>query len=507
MFLPTEILHTIFAELSEHHLPKPALKSARLVCKAWAVQASPFLFNNVFITARHADLQVAQSLASTFGHYVETLTYSWEHFQQWSTPNEYLEQVDKMCSGRPIGIIKRPACFDAHIRQSWDTYDRLAKEKKDIGTEEQQILHLVRAFKDMPRITRIKVTCSWRQRGQCWCMQALTDARQRENNPWKQELICPDDNCNFLAYHYGSCVRSQAPSWTNRPLEQWKVLMHALQQAGKSVKEILIEDPEKAESGCPAEVFIPSFGLVDIMKDVFSSLTKLQLSLSLTKLPPDFGHAVPDIKLRQVLKTAINLSSLHISLLDESWREVEVEYEEPLLTMFVGCSFPKLRSLSLDGCGSTETQLLLFLKQTPDLHELSLRRYALTDGFWRPVVQELRDNSRIKTLHLSELQGDMENGDLIGFEDSYFDVEAYEIDHIIEDFFYREKGAQFTIDELELILEEGEMRSRFEFPNDGSEVDVSEGDVSASESEIELYEDEEVIQRYEYPGDDECWSE
>ncbi|KAG7007345.1 hypothetical protein G7Y79_00010g028460 [Physcia stellaris] len=503
MLLPTDILYTIFAELSEHHLPKPALKSARLVCKAWALQASPFLFDNVFITARHADLQVAQSLASTFGHYVKTLTYSWEHFRQWSTPNEYFERVDEMCYEEPV-----PACFDAHTRQSWDTYDRLRKEKEDIGTEEQQILHLVRAFKDMPRITRIKVTCSWRQRGQCWCMQALTDARQREKNPWKQEWLCPDDNCTFSAYHRGRCVTSHAPSSSDRRLEQWRVLMHALQKAGKSVKEILIEDPEEAKSDLPAEVFIPSFGLTHIMKNVFSSLTKLQLSLSLTKLPPDFGHAVPEIKLRQVLKTAINLSSLHISLLDESWREIEVEYEEPLLTMFVGCSFPKLRFLSLDGCGSTEIQLLQFLEHTPDLHELSLRRYALTDGFWRPVVQELRDSSRIKTLHLSELQGDMENGDLIGFEDSYFEVEAYGIDHVIEEFFYREKGSQFTTDELELILKEGEMRSRFEFPSDGSEVeDLLEGMGSASESELELYEDEEVIERYEYPGDDEYWSE
>lgn len=500
MFLPPEILHAIFADLSQHHLPKPDLKSARLVCKAWAVQASPFLFNNVFITARHADLQVAQSVASSFGQYVETLTYSWEHFRQWSTPNEYLEHVNRMCPERPIDIITKPACFDAHIRQSWDTYDTLGKEKEDIGTEEQQILHLVRAFKNMPRIFRIKVTCSWRQRGQCWCVQALTDARQREKNPWKREWVCPHGDCNFLAYHRGRCVRSQAPSSHNRPLEQWKVLMNALHKAGKSVREILIENPEERDSDLPPEVFIPSFGLIDMMKNVFSSLTKLQLSLTLEKLPPHFGHAVPDIRLRQTLKSAVNLTSLHVSLLDESWRDVEVEYEEPLLTMFVGCSFPKLDSLSLNGCGSTETQILLFLKQSPDLRELSLRRYALTDGFWRPVVQELRDNSKIQILHLSELQGDMENGDLVGFYDSYFDVEAYEIDHVVEAFFYREKGAQFTKDELELILEEGEIRPRFDLPSDGSEVDESE-------SSIELYEDEEVTQHYEFLGDDESWSD
>ena len=80
------------------NLIKPDLKSSRLTCKAWNVEAAPLLFNSVFIIARYADLEVADKVAKKYGRFVEKLVYSLEFFEQWQTFEHFLQFniLDKM---------------------------------------------------------------------------------------------------------------------------------------------------------------------------------------------------------------------------------------------------------------------------------------------------------------------------------------------------------------------------------------------------------------------------
>lgn len=76
MYFPSEILSAILS-----YQPKPDLKKARLVCKAFDATAVPFLFNEVFVSARYADMEKASLLTSHFGRFVKTLIFCTEHFE------------------------------------------------------------------------------------------------------------------------------------------------------------------------------------------------------------------------------------------------------------------------------------------------------------------------------------------------------------------------------------------------------------------------------------------
>ena len=80
----------IFADLE-----KRDLKASRLTCKAWNSEIPPLLFNSVFITARYADLEVADFVALTYGAFVETMVYSLEVFSKGASLEQLFESANR----------------------------------------------------------------------------------------------------------------------------------------------------------------------------------------------------------------------------------------------------------------------------------------------------------------------------------------------------------------------------------------------------------------------------
>lgn len=118
MNLPPQIVQMIFPRLS-----KRDLKSCRLAFKAWDRMLIAMLFDSVFVTARHADLEVADLVASRFGDFVETLVYSAEFFGDPALFNKYSK----------LAIKKRSQpCYERHIYHHCQTYANLALEQRDI---------------------------------------------------------------------------------------------------------------------------------------------------------------------------------------------------------------------------------------------------------------------------------------------------------------------------------------------------------------------------------------
>ena len=89
MQVPSEFLHLIIASL-----PKPDLKSSRLVCKKWYAQIVPLLFDTVFLLARYADLGMAEMAMEKYGRFTDTLVYSAEHLEHDITK---LLNIDEIC--------------------------------------------------------------------------------------------------------------------------------------------------------------------------------------------------------------------------------------------------------------------------------------------------------------------------------------------------------------------------------------------------------------------------
>lgn len=90
---PAKILSTILC-----YQPKIGPKKARLVCKAFDAAAIPFLFDEIFVTARYVDMEKATLLASRFGPFIKTLIFCSEEFEQggvsWETFGHGKENED-----------------------------------------------------------------------------------------------------------------------------------------------------------------------------------------------------------------------------------------------------------------------------------------------------------------------------------------------------------------------------------------------------------------------------
>ena len=343
MYLPPEIVKMVVTRI-----PKQDLKSCRLAIKAWEGSIVPLLFDSVFVTARYADLEVADLLASRFGEFVETLIYSTEFFED-------LEVYDK-CTN--YALMKRSfssiqSCYERHLEQHRQTYTKLALEQRDILKGGKMQKHLLRVLKAMPRISRIVLTHSWRKRQLDWCEQAAIDAKARSYEPFDTTFTCSGKDCNFSTCHqYRSdhCTHGRpgrrAP---DQGSSNWRDLMKALGESRIVVREIRAAAP--LLDTMPISIWRPSCGLGKIMINAFTTLTALQLSLDLNYYESDF-HGTNELllakeELTKALSSATNLESLHISLFYATWGEETRKNFIDFGTLFKNCSFPKLNSLSL----------------------------------------------------------------------------------------------------------------------------------------------------------------
>ena len=69
--VPPEVLEHILT-----HLEKKDLKAVRLVCKQLERLAVSLLFNEVYLSANPAELEVAQNTVQNFGKSIKTVLFS-----------------------------------------------------------------------------------------------------------------------------------------------------------------------------------------------------------------------------------------------------------------------------------------------------------------------------------------------------------------------------------------------------------------------------------------------
>ena len=492
MYLPPEILKMIFADLE-----KRDLKASRLTCKAWNSEIPPFLFNSVFITARYADLEVADLVASIYGAFVETMVYSVEYFEEDESWNNYFqsarEQIyaEEKCFSEEVTDNSRydtERCRDDHALPFWRIYDKLAEEQENIMSGRTIYQQLIRAFKSMPRISKVVLTHSWRKRGHCWCEQAAIDAKRRSHKPFDatDADVDFDEGCCISRYYVGrGCIQS-VPGYrsSTHSASSWRDLVEALNSSDNAVREITSDLPTNdVETRLPAEMWDPTFELDTITSNTFSSLTRLQIALDLNEVEemPDWPWKSPQFT--QVLSSAYNLTCLHITLAYRYWARVTRWDGTDFEALFSECSLPKLRTLSLDLFTAEEDEVPAFLIKSPELQCLSLKRFGLMEGIWVAMIQTIRDSTRIKELHLELITGSM-----IRDEDTHrydLDVLEFNFGPKLLEIFHREKGTPFTREDFRNIVHDSE---KIMYP--GLFTDSDGADDYGSDESCDFYDEE-----------------
>ena len=404
------------------------------------------LFNSCFITARYADLEVADLLASKFGGFVDTLVYSVEFLKD--VESDGLSHTARL----KLYGSSFQSCYQGHLDNHRKTYSNLTREQRAIRKNGKMKKHLLRLFKTMPSIVNIVVNGSWRVRQAGWCEQAAIDAKSRSHEPFDTTFTCSKEDCHFWTWYQSSrCCWLASPGHAapDQGASCWRDLMKALNQSSLAIQQIKAETPFDTAT-MPTKIWKPSFGLCEIMISIFSTLKNLQLCLDVRRCRGIEEMPWESDSFTKALSSAKNLEHLQISLFYDDVNLVERGHTTDFRALLKGLSFPKLKLLNLDQFSADEDEILSLLKASSEIQSLILRRFHLVEGYWTSLVQNIRDTTGIECLQLICLRGriaDIEDGDLI-------DLREHDLDHVVEDLFYREKGSQITQEELTWIVDE-----------------------------------------------------
>lgn len=105
-----------------------------------------------------------------------------------------------------------------------------------------------------------------------------------------------------------------------------------------------------------------------------------------------------------LLSAMRNLESLHIHLYQTAEPDrSEVCYKPLLITLLRRASFPRLKSLSLEGFPANQGLLMDIMSTCPQIESLRLRNMFLANGLWDSVLRPAREATGLKHLHLSSL--------------------------------------------------------------------------------------------------------
>ena len=197
MKLPPEILSLVFA-----FLPNVELKTLRLTCKYFYDTTTPLLFNSVFVSARHLDLQVAELVASRFPKSIQTLTFSSECYFLLILPNF---RIQLKCG------LSRCHNLILHYKNSidyWELYNKLGSERQTLyerGAVHAQLFHLL---KTLPNLRHVVITDRRRRQDLSWFQEALMSETAQSLPPSQICISSSTRMCRALASLPGLRKRS-----------------------------------------------------------------------------------------------------------------------------------------------------------------------------------------------------------------------------------------------------------------------------------------------------------
>ncbi|KAL8789739.1 MAG: hypothetical protein Q9213_000990 [Squamulea squamosa] len=368
---PPEILANVF-----RYSDRTDQQNVRLACQQFNELATPIVFHELILRLDMTFEEYSQRLSFPFGRYVKVARLLMvEYTPMWSRQ-------------RLLGIMGN--CCDKFD----DTYDAAAEQEIFQKYQELQHHHIT-ALKTGEMLSYLTVLLLSMPNLQ---KVYLTDGMPR-----------PFGINQFNEY---ACPHQHQASYGFNP---YIGLGNAY---GKLHWELLILGLTNSQTRLTE--------LVQRTVNIFAGLTKIHLSLEFHSHSSGSGDET-STSLNPILRQAIHLRTLSIT------KTRGAEPTNELFELLDGCEYPKMTSLILDHCSSTEEDLLSFILRIKDLKHLHLVIYRLSVGSWEHVARTLKNEMPyLKDVRMTLLDG-LICGPPDAFHGFYYDsfdrVPAYFLDN------------------------------------------------------------------------------
>ena len=140
MEVPPEILGRILA-----HLEKKELKQVRLVCKKLERSAVTLLFDEVYLSANRAEIEIAQKTVRNFGKSIKTVLFAAVEYNEWKW-------------GKFKNIVSKHSNALEYVRLAYTNYCRLRQEQEELFRAGTYFGHLCYVLRTVPNAQRLVMT-------------------------------------------------------------------------------------------------------------------------------------------------------------------------------------------------------------------------------------------------------------------------------------------------------------------------------------------------------------
>ena len=152
MEVPPEVIGRILA-----HLKKEELKQVRLVCKKLERSAVYLLFNEVYLSANPAEIEIAQMTVRSFGKSIKTVYFSAVEYEEikWGKFKNAVGRSDAL----------------EHVRLAYTNYCRLRQEQEEMfraGTYFGQLCYVLRTVPNAQRLVMTDFEAYYSRSYQTW---------------------------------------------------------------------------------------------------------------------------------------------------------------------------------------------------------------------------------------------------------------------------------------------------------------------------------------------------
>ncbi|KAF8863274.1 hypothetical protein BDZ45DRAFT_702598 [Acephala macrosclerotiorum] len=372
--LPTEIRRAILV-----FVDIPSLKNLRLTSKLWRTLGEDYLISSTFVSLSFRnDISRLTALAkhSKFCLKIERLQF------QHGEVNEYHARHNTY-------FLNCMQDSDTRMEMQtsvWSTYANLRAQKERYLPGSCDIHALNEAFGLLPNLKNVEVNL----------------------------MTCPfqeDDHPEMLKEIWGIPSTRLMPRVATT--ERFTSLVSAI---GSNTSTIRIES--LSHDRLPFEFFAQRPVLISHMSGAFKSLTNLNLAIDYSDMPNNLHHSQAFQNLSICIRSATQLRSLNLQFLGR--RKIDIS---DLLSTFRASNylFTNLKTLTLRGIMSTETDLGDFLIRQKSLKSLQLGGLGLktrhqppnggvhlSEGSFKELFAKIKSNLDLESFKL--------HGDLIGVE-------------------------------------------------------------------------------------------
>lgn len=388
MDLPLELFQDIAQRLSRRDL-----KQLRLTCKRLAENTVPLLFDSVFLSAVPRDFERAKATVAHHGSLVRTFVVSPLEYQ---TIDEeiYQYKVDRPEYG---GYSPTRADLDKHKQLGYGLYCELQCQEEKAHAELSMHERIRTVLKGAPNVRKVVITCRDR----------FSDSEVAKYCRWKGCAIPQEEHAVFRLrplniYRYRH---------TDTPSTDLSDTLLAIASVSTAEMTTLVMEPDGTSRiyfRMAIETFSWRHDQMDQMSTFMATLTKLHLNIG---EPEDPESLLLETGISaHVLSKAWNLEDLSLDFSTSPRRRHLVPNPsslppERLRYTLSDCCFPKLRTLELKGSAMFRNELIPILKKFPKLKHLALVDFHLTDYLWMNLIEEIKLNGNLQSLHLGTIYG------------------------------------------------------------------------------------------------------